>query len=114
MTELNTDFTDNYIDSIINNYKNLGNKPFLSILSAHKDNNQMIFHIMHGSIMNECYKNNVIKHIDNCSCLLINYEKFSVNNNLEFTYYNKSRIIPYYINDIACILQEIIRKFYLP
>jgi len=103
---------EQYIDSILNNYKNLGNRPSISIISINRNEDDTILvYLMHSSIINQCYKKGKIKHVKNCKCDYINYEKYIINNKLEI--YHSGKKNPEYISDIHSILLEIIKEYQL-
>jgi hypothetical protein len=113
LINLNTDNIEIFIDSIIDNYHNIGNKPCLSVISAYKDSdNNILLNTMYGAIMNKCIVNNTIKHHKYCKCNKIYYDKFNIDKNLNVTYYTEKNIKPPYIDDMVEIVLEIVKKFY--
>jgi len=113
LINLSTDNVELYIDSIINNYHQLGNMPCLSVISAYKDSDDnILLYTMYGAIMNKCIVNNIIKHIKYCKCSKIHYDKFSIDKDLNVIYYTEKNIKPDYIDDMAEIVLEVAKKFY--
>ena len=93
--------TNKFIDSIINNYKNLGSDPLVSLLSVNKyPTGELSIMIMYS------YLNSHIL-----------YEKFVIsiksNNNYVITYYNDYNVKPSYINDLSDIVFKLFTKYYL-
>jgi hypothetical protein len=112
LDESNTDTINDYIDSIICNYHDLGSNPCISILSDKKYETGRLLYIMYSSkCMKKCILNK--KHFKNCQCNNILYEKFFINNNLKINYYNDKNNIPIYINDMYDIIYRLYNKFYL-
>ena len=110
LINLNWDSPEIYIDSIIDNYKNLGIKPSVSIISAYKDyDNNIYVYVMYSSIIEKCFINNKIKHILNCNCANIKYEKFCVNKELQVIYIND--ITYSYVNDLASIVLNVVKYY---
>ena len=111
LVNLNWDSPETYIDSIVDNYKNLGIKPSVSIISSHKDSTNTIYvYVMYGSIMDKCYIDNKIKHVKNCSCSNIIYEKFSVNRQYQVMYYNNIKYS--YIDDLSDIVLKVVKHYH--
>ena len=112
LDENNTEIINNYIDSIICNYQNLGINPCVSILSDKKYESGRLMYIMYSSNhMKKCIINN--KHGKDCQCNNILYEKFFIDQNLKVSYYNDKNNIPIYINDLCNIIYKLYPKFYL-
>jgi len=112
LDESNTEIINNYIDSIICNYQNLGINPCVSILSDKKYESGRLMYIMYSSnYMKKCIINN--KHDKDCQCNNILYEKFFIDQNLKVSYYNDKNNIPIYINDLCNIIYKLYPKFYL-
>ena len=93
--------TNKFIDNIINNYKNLGSKPLVSLLSVNKyPTGELSVMIMYS------YLNSHIL-----------YEKFVIsiksNNNYVITYYSDYDVKPSYINDLSDIVFKLFTKYYL-
>lgn len=115
LINLNWNSPETYIDSIIDNYKNLGIKPSVSIISAHKDTSNTIYiYAMYGSLSDKCYINNVIKHGKQCKCSYINYEKFSVSSDLQISYYSSQgiRINNDNISDLSKLILDVVKHFH--
>lgn len=112
INENNNILYEQYIDSIINNYKNLGKNPTISIIHINKNNcNNIFIYLMYSCIMDKCYDNNQIKHIKNCICDNVNYEEFIINNKFEIFHIGERN--SEYIDDICNILLELIKEFHL-
>jgi hypothetical protein len=112
--EYSTDDYNRYIDSIIDNYKNLGEDPCISILSDNIYKNGRKIVIMYSSrYLKKCINNT--KHFLDCKCNHILYESFYVSNNLEliYNYNDDNRSIPIYIYDLSNLIIEVYKKFYL-
>lgn len=113
LISLDTDNVEIYIDSIINNYHKLGNKPCLSVISAYKDyDNNILLHTMYSAITNNCIVNNTIKHVKCCKCSKIYYDKFNIDKDLNVTCYSKKNIRPDHIDDIVEIVLEVVKRFF--
>jgi hypothetical protein len=110
LINLNWDSPETYIDSIVDNYKNLGIKPSVSIISSHKDSTDTIYvYVMYGSLTDKCYKDNKIKHVKNCRCSNIIYEKFSVNSQYQVMYYNNIKYS--YTDDLSDIVLKVVKHY---
>lgn len=111
LEETNTDIINNYIDSIICNYQDLGINPCVSILSDKKYESGRLMYIMYSSkYMKKCIINK--KHGKDCQCSNILYEKFYIDQNLKISYYNDKNNIPIYVNDLCDIINKIYPVFY--
>jgi hypothetical protein len=113
LEESNTEIINNYIDSIISNYQDLGINPCVSILSDKKYKSGRLIYIMYSS---KCMKKCIInkKHDIDCQCNNILYEKFYIDQNLNISYLdNKNNNIPIYINDLCDIINKLYPIFYL-
>jgi hypothetical protein len=96
-----------YLDSIVNNYPNLGYKPCVSILSVNlNDNDDILMLLLYSAEhLQTCIKNK------NCNCSVINYEKFIIGTDLSVhNYYDDNK--PNYIDDLSNIAVDIIKEFY--
>jgi hypothetical protein len=112
LDESDTDAINNYIDSIICNYHDLGINPCVSILSDKKYESGRLIYIMYSS---KCMKKCIInkKHRKDCQCNNILYEKFYIDQNLKISYYNNKNDFPIYINDLYDIINKLYPIFYL-
>lgn len=112
LDESNTEIINNYIDSIVCNYQDLGINPCVSILSDKKYETGRLMYIMYSS---KCMKKCIInkKHGKDCQCNNILYEKFYIDQNLKINYYSNNNNIPIYVNDLCDIIYKLYPKFYL-
>jgi hypothetical protein len=112
LDETNSEIFNNYIDSIICNYQDLGINPCVSILSDKIHENGRLMFIMYSSkCMKKCMINK--KHYKKCQCNNILYEKFFINHDLKINYYTDNNNFPIYINDLSDIISKLYQKFYL-
>jgi hypothetical protein len=112
IVNLELDFPETYIDSIIDNYKNLGVKPFVSILSVSKDlSNNVYVYAMYSSLTEQCYINNVIKHGKYCKCSNIKYEKFIITSDLNILYFKSYDYEPFYIEDLSNLILDVVKHY---
>jgi len=112
LDDSDTEIMNNYIDSIICNYQDLGVNPCVSILSDKKYETGRLMYIMYSSnYMKKCIINK--KHSKDCQCSNILYEKFYIDQNSKISYYSKNNNIPIYVNDLYDIINKLYPKFYL-
>ena len=109
---------NDYIDSILDNYSNLGKKPCVSILKYVPSENeikeinqkkQMNIMLMYSATeLQEC--RSMKKHINRCQCCNILYITMILDVNLNLIHTNDNSI---YIHDLYDIVLKVIKKFYL-
>jgi len=100
------DDINDYIDSILDNYNDLGKKPCVSILKCEKKYNQINIIVMYSATeLKEC--KNIKKHINRCSCCNIIYVTMILDNDLNLIQINNNSI---YINNLYEIVLKVFEK----
>jgi hypothetical protein len=103
---------NDYIDSILDKYSNLGKKPCVSILKINRNiNNTNDIYIMimySASVLKEC--NELDKHKKNCNCSNIIYVSMILDNELNLINVNNNSV---YINDLYDIVIKVLKMHHI-
>jgi hypothetical protein len=100
---------NNYIDSIIDNYGNLGKKPCVSILKYEKRTNNIYIMLMYSANeFQECI--NLKKHIKGCKCRNILYISMILDDDYNLIQINDNSL---YIYDLYNIILGVIKMYNL-
>jgi hypothetical protein len=103
---------NDYIDSILDKYSNLGKNPCVSILKINRNtnntNNTNDIYVMimySATVLKECSL--LKKHIKKCNCCNIIYISMILDNDLNLINVNNNSV---YINDLYDIVINVIKK----